>query len=137
MNNTIDKNSQNFTDYTSTNTKYIKIMLLVLIVESILFTSLGIIWFIQYGSWLYMLLKLLPLFIILIATYWVYIRSLKILKQVIPNALQEFDLDDPVYEEARFRLSKDFNKYIKLMLLTFVVIIIVFYGREIYSLALK
>ena len=137
MNNTIDKNSQNFTDYTSTNTKYIKIMLLVLIVESILFTSLGIIWFIQYGSWLYMLLKLLPLFIILIVTYWVYIRSLKILKQVIPNALQEFDLDDPVYEEARFRLSKDFNKYIKLMLLTFVVIIIVFYGREIYSLALQ
>lgn len=137
MNNTIDKNSQNFTDYTSTNTKYIKIMLLVLIVESILFTSLGIIWFIQYGSWLYMLLKLLPLFIILIATYWVYIRSLKILKHVIPNALQDFDLDDPVYEEARFRLSKDFNKYIKLMLLTFVVIIIVFYGREIYSLALK
>lgn len=136
MNNTIDKNSQNFTDYTSTNAKYIKIMLLVLIVESILFASLGIIWFIRYGSWLYMLLKLLPLFIILIATYWVYIRSLKILKQVIPNALKEFDLDDPVYEEARFRLSKDFNKYIKLMLLTFVVIIIVFYGREIYSLIL-
>lgn len=137
MNNTIDKNSQNFTDYTSTNTKYIKIMLLVLIVESILFASFGIIWFIRYGSWLYMLLKLLPLFIILIATYWVYIRSLKILKQVIPNVLQDFDLDDPVYEEARFRLSKDFNKYIKLMLLTFVVIIIVFYGREIYSLALQ
>lgn len=136
MNNTIDKNSQNFTDYTSTNAKYIKIMLLVLIVESILFASLGIIWFIRYGSWLYMLLKLLPLFIILIATYWVYIRSLKILKQVIPNALKEFDLDDPVYEEARFRLSKDFNKYIKLMLLTFVVIIIVFYGREIYLLIL-
>lgn len=137
MNNTIDKNSQNFTDYTSTNTKYIKIMLLVLIVESVLFASLGIIWFILYSSWLYMLLKLLPLFIVLIATYLVYIRELKILKQVIPNALQDFDLDDPLYEEARFRLSKDFNKHLKLMLLTFVVIIIVFYGREIYSLVLQ
>ena len=137
MNNTVDKNSQNFIDYTSTNAKYIKLMLLVLIVEGILFVSLGIIWFILYSSWLYMLLKLLPLFIILIATYLVYIRELKILKQVIPNALQEFALDDPVYEEARFRLSKDFNKHLKLMLLTFVVIIIVFYGREIYSLILQ
>lgn len=137
MNNTVDKNSQNFIDYTSTNAKYIKLMLLVLIVEGILFVSLGIIWFILYSSWLYMLLKLLPLFIILIATYLVYIRELKILKQVIPNALQDFDLDDPVYEEARFRLSKDFNKHLKLMLLTFVVIIIVFYGREIYSLVLQ
>lgn len=137
MNNTVDKNSQNFIDYTSTNAKYIKLMLLVLIVEGILFVSLGIIWFILYSSWLYMLLKLLPLFIILIATYLVYIRELKILKQVIPNALQDFALDDPVYEEARFRLSKDFNKHLKLMLLTFVVIIIVFYGREIYSLVLQ
>ena len=137
MNNTVDKNSQNFIDYTSTNAKYIKLMLLVLIVEGILFVSLGIIWFILYSSWLYMLLKLLPLFIILIATYLVYIRELKILKQVIPNALQAFALDDPVYEEARFRLSKDFNKHLKLMLLTFVVIIIVFYGREIYSLILQ
>jgi hypothetical protein len=137
MNNTVDKNSQNFIDYTSTNAKYIKLMLLVLIVEGILFVSLGIIWFILYSSWLYMLLKLLPLFIILIATYLVYIRELKILKQVIPNALQDFALDDPVYEEARFRLSKDFNKHLKLMLLTFVVIIIVFYGREIYSLILQ
>ena len=137
MNNTVDKNSQNFIDYTSTNAKYIKLMLLVLIVEGILFVSLGIIWFILYSSWLYMLLKLLPLFIILIATYLVYIRELKILKQVIPNALQDFALDDPVYEEARFRPSKDFNKHLKLMLLTFVVIIIVFYGREIYSLILQ
>lgn len=137
MNNTVDKNSQNFIDYTSTNAKYIKLMLLVLIVEGILFVSLGIIWFILYSSWLYMLLKLLPLFIILISTYLVYIRELKILKQVIPNALQDFALDDPVYEEARFRLSKDFNKHLKLMLLTFVVIIIVFYGREIYSLILQ
>lgn len=137
MNNTVDKNSQNFIDYTSTNAKYIKLMLLVLIVEGILFVSLGIIWFILYSSWLYILLKLLPLFIILIATYLVYIRELKILKQVIPNALQDFALDDPVYEEARFRLSKDFNKHLKLMLLTFVVIIIVFYGREIYSLILQ
>lgn len=137
MNNTVDKNSKNFIDYTSTNAKYIKLMLLVLIVEGILFVSLGIIWFILYSSWLYMLLKLLPLFIILIATYLVYIRELKILKQVIPNALQDFALDDPVYEEARFRLSKDFNKHLKLMLLTFVVIIIVFYGREIYSLILQ
>jgi hypothetical protein len=137
MNNTVDKNSQNFIDYTSTNAKYIKLMLLVLIVEGILFVSLGIIWFILYSSWLYMLLKLLPLFIILIATYLVYIRELKILKQVIPNALQDFALDDSVYEEARFRLSKDFNKHLKLMLLTFVVIIIVFYGREIYSLILQ
>ena len=137
MNNTVDKNSQNFIDYTSTNAKYIKLMLLVLIVEGILFVSLGIIWFILYSSWLYMLLKLLPLFIILIATYLVSIRELKILKQVIPNALQDFALDDPVYEEARFRLSKDFNKHLKLMLLTFVVIIIVFYGREIYSLILQ
>lgn len=137
MNNTVDKNSQNFIDYTSTNAKYIKLMLLVLIVEGILFVSLGIIWFILYSSWLYMLLKLLPLFIILIATYLVYIHELKILKQVIPNALQDFALDDPVYEEARFRLSKDFDKHLKLMLLTFVVIIIVFYGREIYSLILQ